>query len=110
MSELYQSLSHSKWDCTYHVVFVHIHPTSAVKSPLTSAASHSQLRQGDFRQVFETDYKLRKETKKDLFPRQSVSFSGLSLLVSLRMDSPFRAKRSESWTMRSRIASARVGS
>ena len=22
MSELYQSLSHSKWDCTYHVVFV----------------------------------------------------------------------------------------
>ena len=22
MTELYQSLSHSKWDCTYHVVFV----------------------------------------------------------------------------------------
>ena len=22
MSELYQSLSHSKWDCKYHVVFV----------------------------------------------------------------------------------------
>lgn len=22
MSELYQSLSHSEWDCTYHVVFV----------------------------------------------------------------------------------------
>ncbi|MEO1397217.1 MAG: IS200/IS605 family transposase [Cyanobacteria bacterium J06634_5] len=22
MSKLYQSLSHSKWDCTYHVVFV----------------------------------------------------------------------------------------
>jgi REP element-mobilizing transposase RayT len=21
MSELYQSLSHSKWDCKYHVVF-----------------------------------------------------------------------------------------
>ena len=23
MSETYQSLSHSKWDCKYHVVFVH---------------------------------------------------------------------------------------
>jgi REP element-mobilizing transposase RayT len=22
MSEFYQSLSHSKWDCKYHVVFV----------------------------------------------------------------------------------------
>ena len=22
MSDLYQSLSHSKWDCQYHVVFV----------------------------------------------------------------------------------------
>ena len=22
MSELYQSLSHSKWDCKYHIVFV----------------------------------------------------------------------------------------
>jgi len=22
MSELYQSLSHSKWDCKYHLVFV----------------------------------------------------------------------------------------
>jgi putative transposase len=22
MSELYQSLAHSKWDCKYHVVFV----------------------------------------------------------------------------------------
>ena len=22
MSDLYQSLSHSKWDCKYHVVFV----------------------------------------------------------------------------------------
>jgi REP element-mobilizing transposase RayT len=22
MSELYQSLSHSKWDCKYHVVFI----------------------------------------------------------------------------------------
>ena len=22
MSELYQSLSHSKWDCKYHVIFV----------------------------------------------------------------------------------------
>ena len=22
MSEVYQSLSHSKWDCKYHVVFV----------------------------------------------------------------------------------------
>jgi putative transposase len=22
MSQLYQSLSHSKWDCKYHVVFV----------------------------------------------------------------------------------------
>ena len=22
MSELYQSLSHSKWDCTYHIVFI----------------------------------------------------------------------------------------
>ena len=22
MSELYQSLSHAKWDCKYHVVFV----------------------------------------------------------------------------------------
>ena len=22
MSEIYQSLSHSKWDCKYHVVFV----------------------------------------------------------------------------------------
>jgi REP element-mobilizing transposase RayT len=22
MSEMYQSLSHSRWDCTYHVVFI----------------------------------------------------------------------------------------
>jgi putative transposase len=22
MSETYQSLSHSRWDCTYHVVFI----------------------------------------------------------------------------------------
>ena len=22
MSEIYQSLSHSKWDCKYHIVFV----------------------------------------------------------------------------------------
>ncbi len=22
MSDLYQSLSHSKWDCKYHVVFI----------------------------------------------------------------------------------------
>ena len=29
MSELYQSLSHSKWDCKYHVVFV---PKTAAKS------------------------------------------------------------------------------
>ncbi len=25
MSELYQSLSHSKWDCKYHVIFVPKH-------------------------------------------------------------------------------------
>jgi putative transposase len=24
MSELYQSLSHAKWDCKYHVVFCHV--------------------------------------------------------------------------------------
>jgi len=30
MSELYQSLSHSKWDCKYHVVFV----------PKTTAEGH----------------------------------------------------------------------
>src|SRR5512147_2832726 len=31
MPELYQSLSHSKWDCKYHVVFV---PKAATESDL----------------------------------------------------------------------------
>ena len=30
MPELYQSLSHSKWDCKYHVVFVPKRPRKVI--------------------------------------------------------------------------------
>ena len=38
MSELYQSLSHSKWDCKYHVVFL-------PRSSCAQTASESYFRQ-----------------------------------------------------------------
>src|ERR1700738_5313504 len=34
MSELYQSLSHSKWDCKYHVVFVPKRRRKAIYGPV----------------------------------------------------------------------------
>src|SRR3984893_5048676 len=36
MSELYQSLSHSKWECKYHVVFV---PQTTAQSDFRAKAS-----------------------------------------------------------------------
>ena len=34
MSEVYQSLSHSKWDCKYHVVFVPKRRRKAIFGPI----------------------------------------------------------------------------
>jgi hypothetical protein len=39
MAELYQSLSHSKWDCQYHVIFV---PKDLVTLCITSLAAASR--------------------------------------------------------------------
>jgi REP element-mobilizing transposase RayT len=49
LSELYQSLSHSKWDCKYHIVFV-------------SAQSDNVLFEQS-RNVLLTPFKLRRWTK-----------------------------------------------
>ena len=34
MSEVYQSLSHSKWDCKYHIVFVPKRRRKAIFGPI----------------------------------------------------------------------------
>src|SRR5580704_8888490 len=43
LSELYQSLSHSKWDCKYHIVFVPycVRAQAAAKSDLRADAPSS---------------------------------------------------------------------
>ena len=36
MSDVYQSLAHSKWDCKYHVVFVPKRRRKAIFGPIRS--------------------------------------------------------------------------
>ena len=48
MSEVYQSLSHSKWDCQYHVVFVPKRRRKAIFGPVLQqlgAIFHSLAKQ-----------------------------------------------------------------
>jgi len=47
MSELYQSLSQSKWDCTYHVVFM----------PQTTAESNLRANPPSIGTDFPTDWR-----------------------------------------------------
>jgi putative transposase len=45
MSEVYQSLSHSKWDCKYHVVFVLKRRRKAIFGPIRKQLGPAGLEQ-----------------------------------------------------------------